>query len=210
MPILNPQMEKGDHPTEDALERYMLQRVPEHEIEGIETHVLSCDSCLDKLEALDIYVNAVKLALRPSMAQQADGPDHTRATQRRWLAFPGLSWVAAAALIAVCVSLPNIMRQNPEVTLSAYRGSDVPVIPQHRTTPLVLDALDLPDRTVLVQVVDVFGTQLWIGRTAVHNRQARVLLPGLGKDGSLFLRLYASSLGHDSPTLLRELVFRVQ
>ena len=210
MLILNPQMDKGDHPTEDALERYLLQRVPEHDLEGIETHVLSCDSCLDKLEALDIYVNAVKLALRASMPQEADTPAYTRASQRPWLAFPGLSWVAAAALIAVCVSVPNITRQNPEVTLTAYRGSDGPVILPHRSTPLVLDALDLPDGTVLAQVVDVFGTQVWTGRTDVHNRQARLLLPGLGKDGSFFLRLYASSLGHDSPILLRELVFRVQ
>ena len=122
----------GDHPAEDALETCILQRMPEHDVERIETHVLSCDSCIDKLEALDVYVKAVKLALRASMAQEADAPDLARATQRGWFPFSPLSWVAAAAVIAVCVSLPQVTRQNPEVTLTAYRGSDVAVIPQHR------------------------------------------------------------------------------
>ena len=210
MLILNPQMDEGDHPTEDALERYLLQRMLEHDIERIETHVLCCDSCLDKLEALDVYVKAVKLALRASMAQEADTSHPTSATQRGWSLFPRLSWVAVAALIALCLSVPNISRQNPEVTLTAYRGSNEPVIPQHRSTPLVIEALDVPDGIVLAQVIDLYGTQVWTARTAVHNRQVRVLLPGLDKDGSFFLRLYGLSVGHDGPTLLRELAFRVQ
>jgi hypothetical protein len=75
----------------------------------------------------------------------------------------------------------------------------------------VINALDLPEEPVSVQVVDVSGAKVWTGQTEIRNGQARVVLPRFDSDGSFFIRLYsASSLGQSGPILLQEFAFRVQ
>jgi hypothetical protein len=204
-------MAEDNHPTDDTLEEYIFRRMNEQEVDNIETHLLACEFCLGRLESLELHIATMKVVMRDLRTEETMDAIEDRA---KWpgLLVPRLSWVAAAAMVAICVSLPAVIRQRgatPEISLHAYRGADVPIILQGRRTRLALDALDLPQGNVSVQVVNLDGLQVWSDRASIHNDVAHVTLPRLDKEGSYLLRLYDSS-GHDGPQLLREFVFRVQ
>jgi hypothetical protein len=204
-------MGENDHPTVSDFEEYIFERLPEGKVESVETHVLACESCLGNFEDLELHIAAMKLALGDLLAEETVSAG---ARQTRWFSvcFPRPSWVAAAALIALSLSLPQFIRQRsatPEISLHAYRGLETPVLPQRSRVRLALDAVDLPQGVVSVQVVDSFGHELWTDRSIIHNLVARVVLPDSGKKGFYFLRLYGTS-GRYELALLREFVFRVQ
>jgi hypothetical protein len=53
-----------EHPTEDALELYSLNRIPNgSELDTIEEHLLICRKCQDQLESADKYNTAMRQAL---------------------------------------------------------------------------------------------------------------------------------------------------
>ena len=52
-----------EHPTEEALERFLLHQSQEAEIEIVETHILACESCVERLEVLETHIAATKIAL---------------------------------------------------------------------------------------------------------------------------------------------------
>lgn len=208
--VLNSEIIEGNHPTDDTLEEYFFQRLPEQHQEVLETHLLTCQWCLGKFDNVELDITTMKLALK---TLQAENTNEIQAPHWSWLAFPGLRYVAAAGLVTICVSLPHITRRSvpiSEVSLHAYRGSDVAVVPQQRITPLLIDATDLPEGVVSVQVVDLYGAQVWTGRSEIHKSQTQVVLPRLSKDGPFFLRLYGSHDSQDGPMLLREFVFNVE
>ena len=69
-PSLYPmQNTKPDHPTEDELERYILDRSRDEELEGLETHILACESCVT-IQDLEFEINVTKLALQDFRREQ--------------------------------------------------------------------------------------------------------------------------------------------
>ena len=52
------------HPSEEALERFLLHAVQGPELVQLEGHILACDSCVTRLEDIEIMLAATKLALR--------------------------------------------------------------------------------------------------------------------------------------------------
>lgn len=52
------------HPTDENLERFLLNICQAEERELIEIHILACESCVDQLEALEIEIAATRLALK--------------------------------------------------------------------------------------------------------------------------------------------------
>jgi hypothetical protein len=60
-----------DHPSEDALDRFVLDQCGEIELETIETHSLACDFCVDRLEMLAIDMAATRRALRNMRRQSS-------------------------------------------------------------------------------------------------------------------------------------------
>ena len=53
-----------EHPSEEALERFLLNMSPEEEVEGFETHILACGYCIEQLETLETQIAATRLALQ--------------------------------------------------------------------------------------------------------------------------------------------------
>lgn len=202
----------SDHPSNETLEEYAFHRLPEHHVETIETHLLACEFCLDWLEAVELHIATMKAALGRLQVQQ-----HVEATPRRlfewaWLQYPRLSCAAAAALIAVFVFIPQVVRRSApmsDVVLHAYRGSDVPIVPD-RSTKITFDAISLPVGPVSIQIVDASGVEVWTGWSTISNDKGNVYFPKMTNGGEYFLRVYSLTGGHDSPTLLREFAFQVQ
>ena len=212
MKRLNPSIPHADHPGNDALEEYLLGRHTERDLEAVETHVLACESCVSKLELLTTEIAAMKLAF-------CDLPTHHSSnarpygSMRNWLLVAPLAWTTTAALLVLCVSLPKIAQhgtQTTQVTLHAYRGSEIAVVPGHHSALLTMDAFDLPAETVSVQLVDTYGTELWVGHSSIKDDRAKVMLPPQPNTGTYFLRLYGSLSSSTDASLLREFAFEVR
>jgi hypothetical protein len=74
------------------LEEYVLGRLPENELETIETHALACEFCLDRLEDLDLHAATMKLALRDLQVEESSRASdwRTALVGLRFHNFPGL------------------------------------------------------------------------------------------------------------------------
>ncbi len=70
------------HPTEESLERFLLKHSQEEELAVVETHILACESCVARLESLEMNVAVMKLALGES--QPARSGRHLFKAQAVW------------------------------------------------------------------------------------------------------------------------------
>jgi hypothetical protein len=206
---------KPDHPTEDELERYVLNRSREEELEGLETHILACESCVARLEDLELQISATKLALQEIQGEQL--AKTASAPQPRWTSWftvPKLSFAGAAAAVALAlIVVPAFLSHNAsiaQVSLSAFRGNEVSVAPAGHPLEMHLSTGDLNEGPVFVAVVDLHGSEVWRGRASVHHDQIDVVVPPIRGTGAHFLRLYAPIQTTSEPDLLREFAFRVE
>src|SRR5689334_20187935 len=93
-----------DHPTEEALERFVLNHADEKELEIVETHILACVSCVTRLEDLELQIAATKLALQQVRTEQlAKQATKKTASWKTWATAPGLSLAGGLAVLAVGV-----------------------------------------------------------------------------------------------------------
>ena len=196
-----------EHPTEEALERFLLHQCQEPEIEFVETHILACESCVEKLQALEMQITATKIALAEL---QRDSRMKESATEKRWwkrwFGAAGLSLAGAAACVILAVGL----FAPAQVELTAHRGREISFVPEGRRLHMHLDTADLADGLVAVQLVNGEGSEIWSGTSAVRQEQTDVRLPRITKAGSYFLRLYTPAKGSAERDLLREFAFEVK
>jgi hypothetical protein len=193
----------SDHPDEEALERFLLQQCSEEELELVETHVLACESCVAQLESLELDIAATKMALErletgPTRKQMAKAAS----AWKSWFTIPRLSLasgVAAFACGAILLSVPH------DVALTAYRGTETAIVSEWRPLHMHLNAADLSEGPVQVELVDRLGSPLWKGPSAVRRDTVDVHLPRIKQSGTHFLRLY-----NPQGDLLREYAFQVK
>ncbi|MBV8071720.1 MAG: hypothetical protein JO270_17550 [Acidobacteriaceae bacterium] len=173
-----------DHPSEDALERFILNRCEQDELEIVETHVIGCESCVARLEILEEELLNIKtggeLFLKHSLSK-------TQKLDRSWIRFfsiPAFALAtAAAALICVSTMVPR------DVTLSAFRGSEIAPVPEWHRLRIHLNARDLAPGPVKVELVDDQGVQRWHGESSVAADQVQVDMPAIRRSGEHFIRL---------------------
>jgi hypothetical protein len=202
-----------DHPIEEALERFLLHHCDEPELEVIETHILACESCVSRLEVLDSDIAASKLALRQFQAQQAAQAARARAW-REWLTIPKLLGAGAVAALALGVILVPRLPQHagavPEISLSAYRGLETVVWPENQPVHVRLNASDLAEGPVIVQMVDSSGSQIWRSAATAKQHAVSITVPRITEPGTHYLRLYTAPRGTTQGDLLREFAFQVK
>jgi hypothetical protein len=203
-----------EHPAEDVLERFLLHQSNEEETEVVETHFLACESCVTRLENLEMQIAAIKLALQEVHKEQvAKAVARERATWRNWFTVPRLSMVGAVAALALGVFLaPQFTgRSTPvaQISLVAYRGLETPTVPKDHQLHVHLNATDLNRTSVQVELVDDRGSQLWKATAPVHQDEIDVNVPQISETGTHFFRIYAPGSGGDEE-LLREFAFQVR
>jgi len=194
-----------EHPSEDALERFLMHRSDAEELDLVETHILGCDSCVSRLETLEIQIAATKLALS-ELHQEKTAKEYAKARSPRysWFNTQSLSWAGGVAALALAAfSIP--LFTPAQVNLAAYRGSETTVVPEWRPLQLHLNAENISARNVGVQVVDAEGNEVWQGASSINNQGADVKIPRLTRSGSYLLRLYSPS-----NDLLREFAFKTK
>jgi hypothetical protein len=52
-----------NHPCEDALERFLMDRCFDNELAYVEMHILCCESCVTRLEELALEMAVIRLCL---------------------------------------------------------------------------------------------------------------------------------------------------
>ena len=78
-----------DHPNEEALERFLLQRSDENELEVLETHILACEVCITRLETLELQITNLKAALVTAEEQRIQKELHSaRSSWKSWFRVP--------------------------------------------------------------------------------------------------------------------------
>lgn len=204
-----------DHPAEDTLERFLLNQSEESELETIETHIMACESCVTKLEALELQIAATKLALQEiHMEKVAKAVQKEQAPLRSWFTLPRLSLAGSAAALALGLAIaPQFISHQSsveQVSLVAYRGMETPTIPKNHPLQVHLGANDLNENSVRVQLVDEGGSELWHGNAAVHKDQIEVSVPAISATGAHFFRIYAPQQKSAEGQLLREFAFQVK
>ncbi len=203
------------HPTEDELERFVLNQCHEQELEDVETHILACESCVTRLEDLEVQISVTKLALEKMQAEQlAKAAARQTSAKWTWLTVPKLSIAGGLAAIALgLIAVPTLLQHNAEVaqvSLSAYRANEFSVVPEGRRLHVRLNTGDLANGTVSATVADLTGVEVWKGRAAIHNEQAELEMPPIVEKGVHYLRLYSPARSGSEPHLLREFAFRVK
>jgi hypothetical protein len=218
-----------DHPSEEALERFLLNRSENEELETLETHILACDNCISRLETLELQIADLKAALTLSEEAriQRELNQNKQPFWKGWFTVSSMSWAGAAcaALALGLAVLPHsFMRtyigrtaqvdlsacsgSDPD-TLASCRGLDTAVLPENRPLDLRLATTDIPAGPVDVQVVTSNGSEIWQGHSTVNREHAEVKLPGISQPGPYFLRFYSQGSGVDRE-LLREFRFEVK
>jgi hypothetical protein len=202
------------HPAEEALERFLLHQCPDEELEIVETHILACDGCVSRLEALETQIVATKLALEELERERTIA---VAARQHRpwktWFTVPTLSWAGAAAAVVAAGLLvtPQLTHRTApaaEVSLSTYRGLETKVVPEGRPLHVHFNAAGLPQGPVTIQLVDEVGTPLWSGKGIIRNDNVEASAPKITHEGAYLFRLYAA--GSEQGELLREFSFQVK
>ena len=194
-----------DHPSEDALERFLMHRSETQEVELVETHILGCDSCVSRLESIEIQIAATKLALSDLHQEKvAEQYAKERNLRRSFFSAQKLSWASGIAALAL-VALSTSLLTPAQVNLAAYRGSEATIVPEWRPLHIHLNAENLPGETVGVQVVNAEGDEVWQGASSINNQGVNVKIPRLTRSGSYLLRLYSPS-----KDLLREFAFQAK
>ncbi|MBV8864552.1 MAG: hypothetical protein JO210_04035 [Acidobacteriaceae bacterium] len=224
-----------DHPNEEALERFLLQRSEESELEVLETHILACETCITRLETLELQIANLKAALATAEEQAIQKElNRERFSWKSWFTVSSLSWAGAAcAALAVGLAVVPLYTQHNlklsnansgeiaegdlsacrgaglDTNLATCRGAETTTLPEGRPLDLRLDTTDIPQGPVDVQVVNGAGADVWQGQTTVTDEHARVRLPEISQPGTYFLRFYAPSASAEHE-LLREFRFEVK
>ena len=203
------------HLTEEQLERFLLHQTPDEELEGLETHFLACESCVVRLENLEIQIAATKLALREVQREHAEkAAARVQSTWTQWLRGPKLSFAAGLAALAIAiVAVPQLVRHDApvaEVSLSAFRGAETSSLPADHRLHVRLNARALAEGAVSAELVNSRGDELWSQTSAIRNDQVAVTMPPLHEQGNYFVRLYASTPASPKNELLREYAFTVK
>lgn len=215
-------MEQG-HLTEEALESYAMGRMIDPEAETFEEHLLLCAGCQDRLQQMDEFVSAFKLAAarmgKEALQEPVELPFAVKVRQsfvNLWnaatpvYALGGVA-VAAALLIAVYPRGVAPVPGSPAIELNAVRGT-VPVVvaaPGSAQLNLSLDLTGLPPANQLkVEIAGSSGQVLW-KRTAPRPAGGKLAIqPPIHPNAGLYwVRVYDAA-GEQS--LLREFGLRIR
>lgn len=191
-----------EHPSEEALERFLLNMSPEEEIEELETHVLACGQCVDKLEMLETQIAATRMALQSLEDQQTSPRSVEKKTPwQSWFTFQRLSFAVTGTLAAAGMLFFTIPR---DVSVTAYRGTETAIVAEGRPLHMHLNAAGLDAGPIEIELADSKGSIDWRGTSVVRLDTIDVTTPRILQSGPHYVRIYsAPQIGTES-TLLRE------
>lgn len=201
IPVVDMPNPDQTHPSDEALERFLLNQLQEQEADWVEEHMLVCGQCLDRVQILEEEIADLKRALQETAAQ---------AKTKRTAFQPRSVFLAAAAVLVLMIAVPLLLEKSrpiSELDLVALRGNrSIPTATIGQPIRLNLDCQDLADHPINVQVVDSAGREVWQGSAEVRDEKASVEMSGVHGTGQYWVRLFSKGEGKASQ-LLREYGF---
>ncbi len=185
-----------EHPSEAALERFVLHQSSEAETETVEAHFLACDHCVTRLQETELQVAAIRRALREVHQEKvAKTFAKDRAKRRGWFFIPGLSIAGALAAIAITFSVLPFMHDTKKsgamnIELTAYRSFESPVLAKGHDLHVTLNATGLNGSFAYVTLVDSIGNEVWKATARNQGHVLQVNVPKIEASGAYFFRLY--------------------
>jgi hypothetical protein len=180
---------KNDHIEEEDLERYSKQVLDEESAALVETHLLVCQNCQQRLVEVEAYTVAMKYAALSLLAEERS------AARKRWTFFPRLiPTFAAVALLAVAVvTLPLVRTSNQApvpVSLQTMRGTaNLAIAPALRPLRLDLDLTGLAPAPVYnIELVAQTGEDVWNTTLKSEGAEVPVTIPAQ-RGGVYFVRV---------------------
>lgn len=163
----------ANHPVDNTLELYALGQLSESTIEATEEHLLLCESCQERMAAVDAYISLMKQACR----EEQRSPHRVRQGFFSFLqSYPGALQASAAAILVAAV-IPFIGLNRPlsgppaQLSLATSRGADVNaavIAPAGRPLELTIAPSQLPDAPgYRVQIVSSAGETVWQTASAI-------------------------------------------
>lgn len=199
----------GGHASEDALEQYCLGSVPAAELEGLESHLLVCTACQERLRETEAYVRIMQQATAQAAADQLARQGRWRAVAD-WLfrSLPATAIATAVALVLVWGFAPSFHPAPAAaplaVALELTRGDESPRAHAPACRPLLL-TLDLtgvaPLDSYQVRIVDASGAAVLDAAAKPDHDRLRVGASVRLAPGTYWVRLYNPS---EPQTPLRE------
>jgi len=195
------------HPTEEILEEFAFDRLPEVLAVQVEEHLLVCPGCQDAVTETDSFVCALKAAAQ----YPAPAMEPVRSAWRN--VFEGIPRLAyrtslVPALALVILALVVVWNNHPQedstpiaVSLSSLRAAGpLALAPAGRPLLLSFEAADMTSaKEYRVEVVDAAGAPVWKGAVTATGGKLVATMSKPLSSGVYWVRLY----GADSQ-LLRE------
>ena len=166
-----------EHPSEEALERFLLNMSPEEELEILESHVLACGYCVDQLETLETQIAATRLALQKWKKQRILKRSwlKLRVAGNGWFTIPTLSFAATGAVAAA-----GQFYFRSRVTSPLRRIVHETVVVVRRTSlHMHLNAAGLNPGAIAIELADFKGSIVWKGTSVIRHDPIDVSLPAL-------------------------------
>ena len=188
------EMEK--HIEEKQFEAYAMNQLGGSELASVEEHLLFCETCQDKLEAVERYVLAMRSAATRIRKEDLEAQEVFGLLPRlRGLLHspvPLFFGAAALAVVLLTVSFPH--RQLPgapvDVELQAVRGESSQTVVAGHALRLRLDNEGVryrPDWRI--EIVDSEGAKLWSGTGNWSNTGITAMVPKSFTPGTYYVRL---------------------
>jgi hypothetical protein len=200
------------HPTEEMLEEYAFERLPETETAVLEEHILLCEACQNELAGVDEFILRMKEATAAFRPQPRFRVAWARLEQ---------PWVRAAVVMAAFALILLVFAgltkgrwaaPAPEpvtVALAAFRGGEQGAFsegPARRRLALSIDAADLPAaESYRAEVVNASGRPAWSGPATLSGASLSFAIGRGFEPGVYWVRLYTAQ-----GRLLREFGLRLQ
>jgi hypothetical protein len=186
------------HPTEEILEEFAFDRLPEVLAVQVEEHLLICPDCQDGVSEIDRFVSAFKAAAK------LPDPGVNRVSAS-WLSSPAVPRLAIAAAVILTMTVvwrhPQVASTPIAVSLSSLRAAGpLALAPAGKPLLLSFEAADMPSgKEYRVEVVDAAGAPVWKGAVTPTAGNLVATMSKPLSSGVYWVRLY----GADSE-LLRE------
>jgi hypothetical protein len=202
-------VEHNFHGTDDQLELYALDRLADAELPQLESHLMICEVCREKLDEIGDFALAMREA---APARPEPAPKAVAADWLRWLRRPTFSIGPAFAVLAVATGIavmrilsngPTTFAPSASLQLTASRG-EMPFTGPARQLVLTLVDGSREGGPFRVEVVNVTGAPAWSGMAERVPAGAEVRVTRRLTPGVYFLRLYSPA-----GDMLREYGFRI-
>ncbi len=197
-------MVRSLHESDDQLELYALDRLPDVAVERVEEHLMACTTCRTRVEEVGMFALTMRQALRTMPALKL----HRRAGwfegwRLRFIFSGAFAFAVLLAFFAIKNGREARLPPIASITLTAMRGATAST-PRAKQFDLVLADSASRDKQ-LAEVVDATGKLVWSGPVEAEGADTHLRIASALPLGAYFVRLK-----QPTGTLIREYGFEVR